>query len=991
MASKANSRSKIVHRQTFQNSTQVVELTLRTIPKLALQSNVPTAGPSAFKRDCALRKEMQNVARENNNNNIMKSVGAKNVGKSPVSNKNGKASGGKVSVEILRTKSNKKHHKFVAPDQTWGNVLKNCSTVSSVSDPDGTLHSTTEEHSQPVNEILKERTLAAQSESLSSDSKRKQFKRARSSHRHIRSAQTSVLKPDQCFSHVNLLRSTDDIKKIESTSISKRAETKNSSFQKINTVDEVPIDNNSRNEGSQSQHQNFMAQSEQVRTIDENNRLLSDDVNASPFGESALQLLRQLKERLQSRGDSEGSGMVGALEAFISGQGTSGGVGNPPFSEYAAASRFPTVFPTPTDQNNIHPAYQNIQQDQIHSNITSRFPQDLYSENLKIGTEVEPDSHTNQNEEGYMLQNVHTRHKMNDFPRKIPDHPVYFGHNSYLNNVKHKQSEFDSDLIQTNNATHDHLHHIAQNTSSRERLDRITAGEKKVIGEQEREMARQDKVIGEQEREIARQNEVIAEHERAIAELRKISTRLIAQQEQIAKRNLQQVKEVENMISDSRVDAQAHARDGDSGVGIDSHDKSLESITVKSLYPREEEGSSNKEQDEQNSRSEVLRLQTENAALLREVRSHRELVLNLEIQLTKAHYLLDLQKQSLSGLSASKLSSSAPNLDIIGNQVKLPSDNLSHKVTPLESSDSDADSAYEEKSLSHLTSKMNSPHSDRMKEQDSGTGSSEVLPKQQKQIVQDMNAKVQGEATNLPNTFLLQNRFTIKECTVPSMVLNSAAVSLNRFKPGQVPLETQKLHTEEIKSPTRSRILEPSDKVSEKTNFLGNSKKERLTNLDLIVSDLDPKPYVTIEETPLLSFSSINDPHDSLISHEASFLKGINAPRHDQNLNPTPILSVSSINDPHDSLISHDASYPKGINAPRHDQNLNARGSKFEIVEDNSRLSLHPPLESTRVQESSQLLSDARKDASTGFVPIEISSTGSFNTQTTFQNVDMLE
>lgn len=885
----------------------MVELTLRTIPKSTLQNRVSSAVPRPFTRDCALKKEIEKITREkNNNNNNNNRAGPKNVGRSPTNNTKSKTSGGEVSVEVLRKKPSKKRHRFVSPNSTWLDVLHKSSSVSSADISEKSLHTTADELTEPLNEVTRGQTLSRQpvrnspmTESRSSDSTK-----GRNIHQQSCAVQTSILCPAQPLPYnENLSSCREDRKKTES--IPEKIGIRFSPQQRTNAKDNALVANNFRSRAGESQEQDLEVHSEQARSG--NDRLLSDDVNASPFGESALQLLRELKERLRKRGDSQDSDVVGVLEAFISGQGTSGGVGegNPPPSVHAA-SYFPPVFPP--DQN-IYPSHSHVQQN--HKSV-NRLPQTLYSENKRkcLGG----GSNVKQTTEESSPQNVQSQQGVHDFRFKIPDHPINFGNYPIQSSMQHIHSE-NLKILTNHDAPHSNHHQAPQDTNGNEELLR----------------------------ELARQKEVNADQERIIKELRKLSARLIAQQEQITTRNHQQDKEVGPLNCESHIDGQPHVIDGDSGVGIDSNDKSLDCIIVKEVHTQgenEDGHTSNSEaqqkdevaQSVQNHRYELLRLQTENAALLREVRSHRELVMNLEIQLTKANYLLNMKRQSQSGLTARKLSNSVPNLDTINNHMR--TSNKSHESAS-NCSESEADSAYEEKTGSRLTSKMSSPHLDQQKKQDSGTGSSDISPQHPKQNYKDSK---------------------IQEGTVPLTVQNSTNVRTCEFIIDPCIHEIQKLTAEEIKASENSRIIESQTKVNDPTNYKKKLHKMPSTqNLNLArtrgvlsdvvlkVSDLDPKPWIPIEEPTFSSFSTINElnPHDSLISHETSFLKG--------------------------------------IQAPRHNQNLNSQESKYGS---------HQPLESTRVQENSQPTLDVREDDSSAFVPMK-----AFNSYSTitFKNVDILE
>lgn len=334
---------------------------------------------------------------------------------------------------------------------------------------------------------------------------------------------------------------------------------------------------------------------------------------------------------------------------------------------------------------------------------------------------------------------------------------------------------------------------------------------------------------------------------------------------------------------------------------------------------------------------------------------------NLEIQLTKANYLLELERRSQLGLLVSKLSGSAPNLDLLGLQKRTTPDDKSSLIGPPSNcGESEADSAYEEKTGSHLTSKLSSPHSDQQKGQDCSLGPAGVSSLQPQQNEGDRKPKVLNVDDILTDNALLQTSYINREDAV---FKNSVTVPSSQLISQQPASEIQEL-PEEIRSSVSDQSPEAL-KISNPENFLANSGRKItkttciqksylaktrgiLNDVGIRVSDLNPKPWVPLEYPTDSSFSTVSDQiQDGTVTNESSFLEGIKAPRHSRN----PRSQKSKINS------AEDAS--------------------------NSVIGLHQPLESTRVQESSELQVDIKDDESTLFVPIKVNNS--------FESVDELE
>ncbi|XP_071513949.1 uncharacterized protein [Panulirus ornatus] len=968
MASKRDSRqSKIVRRQTFQNSSQIIEMTLRAIPKSALQNLTSTVIPPPFVRDCALKKEIQNVMKEKNNNTC--NVGPKKVSKLPLNNRNTKTSGGQVTYEVSRKKSIKKQHNIVPHDATWEAVLQSCSTVSSQSESDMPAHSTalyaSSESSRivvneksPVN--VCERTSQGM-ESRCSESRKRQSETERNPHQHNRSVQTLVFSPTQLLPHSdNSLNECEYLQKTDR--ISEKVGTRISSQKRNDMVRESQV-NKSKNQDAESLPPNlhFQSRSGQER-VHENERLLSDDVNASPFGESALQLLQQLRERLQSRGDSEGTDLVGVIEAFISGQGTCGGVGasNPQRLISAISPVYPPVFPPSTDQGNIlHSPHNRLPQYHKHKCSKKRILACLCNEchqsiTQQSDAEIAPEPNPEQTSKDEMEEHLQGEQQLdNENPQQSPDHSTTLRKYPCESNLQQFPDRHNLNQASEPHTTQSDLH------------------------SQNQEVNDLNKFI----REIAKQKEIMADQERNITELRKLCAQLIAQQEQIALKNMQQA-EVGFLNCKCCIRAQHPVTDGDSGVGIESREKSSESIVVPKVAQsgeceKEEAACSDKDRDskerdtvtlnhtKQEYQSILMLLKTENETLRREVRSQRELVVNLEIQLTKAKYLLELERRSQLRLFASKLSGSAPNLELVGHQIRTTTrdDKSTHIGAPSDCSESEADSAYEEKTGSHLTSKISSPHSDKQKGQACGIGLAKVSSPQLQQNEVDRDKKVLNVDDILSGSALLQTKHINKDSTMPYAFKNSTVIPTSQLMQQQLASETQEL-SEETRSSTSDQSPE-AQKIFDHENFLRNSRKRTtktpstqksclaktrgiLNDVGVRVSDLSPKPWVPLEYPTDSSFSTVSDQiQDGSVTNETSFLEGIKAPRQSRN----PMSEKSRID------------YAEDIS--------------------NSVIGVRNPLESTRVQENSELQVNIKDDESSLFVPIKANNS--------FESVDELE
>lgn len=336
---------------------------------------------------------------------------------------------------------------------------------------------------------------------------------------------------------------------------------------------------------------------------------------------------------------------------------------------------------------------------------------------------------------------------------------------------------------------------------------------------------------------------------------------------------------------------------------------------------------------------------------------------NLENQLTRAYKEIDSERQSHSGHSISRLSGSAPNLDLIGHRTETVSTRRgTNKRTPSVLGESEADSAYEEKSGSHLTSKINSPHSDGQQGKDSRTGSMRSFPMQSREIPERERVPMATTHDIPTDTALLQTGYIGKELTVPHALMNAATIPTSQFLLQNPDVATQVNDYGGTKSSAEKivpSVLDSSSKESGKQKSVKPSRQlnssqqapipnKGLDGLGLKISDLDPKPVVVLEEPTFTSFSTVSEQsyQESVLTCENSFLQGITTSRQPSRPNSRVTSPI----------------------------NLNSS--------DHSSVDLHP-LESTRVKDSFHTLSESRE-----FVALKGNET---STSSEFNSVEELE
>ncbi|XP_037782440.1 uncharacterized protein LOC119578857 isoform X2 [Penaeus monodon] len=903
MASKRNARNKVIHRQTFQNSNQMVELTVKTIPKQAVRDEISKSQPP-FVRDCALRKELQKVVDDKNNNISHKNAEKKASGKYSSNRERAKGLNGRVTVEVIKNKTKRDHHEVVSHNATWEEMLHSCSTITTCSDIDATEDSSVLELTNNMRngpaKTAGQPPVRIDKENTKSNLTRAQIQLHNQQNQ---SVQTSFVNPYR----QNVTNNQSQNRQRNKRPVQEEYEKPyNSQVRNTRSVAvETDPDNRSNVQGGHTQNLNtervpsnqLLQQPEQS-----SNRLLSDDVNNSPFGESALQLLHQLRERLNTRGDSEGSNMVGILEAFIGMRGSMGsvGTGNPVFQMNSASPLYTTVFQTPSSQP------------------------------TSCGVSQQPEI------------------KRCQQLRQEAGQPTCRNFESQQQNQQHNPT---SQNPQANKR------HIKENDlESKDKNDHISH--------------QKEKDIEQLRRVIEHQRRIISEQENNMQELKTLSAHILAQKEEFlqAAQTHQAHKESLTKPRKDSSPTQSTAQNRDSGYGFEEVGKADTPVHLEDTSTEEEESrqpgrkAMNKQRKTDRAlRSSLLQLQTENQILRREVQSNRDLILNLENQLSRAYKEIDSERQSRSGLSISRLSGSAPNLDLIGHHSEAVSiKNKTNKRTPSFLGESEADSAYEEKSGSHLTSKINSPHSDGQQGKDSRTGSLRSFPIHSGEIPERERMAV-ATAHDIPtDTALLQTGYIGKELTVPHTLMNAATI------PSPLLLQNPVLTTQENDYRETNASAEKSTAaVSEVSNEDGKQKslkpsqqlsssrhvplpKKGLDGLGIKISDLDPKPVVVLQDPTFTSFSTVSEQsyQESVLTCENSFLEGITMSRHASKPN-SRVTSPANLNNT-----------------------------------DHSSLDLHP-LESTRVKASFHTLSESRE-----FVALKGNET---STSSEFNSVEELE
>lgn len=249
------------------------------------------------------------------------------------------------------------------------------------------------------------------------------------------------------------------------------------------------------------------------------------------------------------------------------------------------------------------------------------------------------------------------------------------------------------------------------------------------------------------------------------------------------------------------------------------------------------------------------------------------------------------------------------------------------------STESIADSAYEEKTGSHLTSKTSSPYSDR------------PHPPASSSIPQKTLAEKQGRNYERRRSRGLKNDDISDTGSSRSQNHQPAQFTINPTQPSPKPEQwssIKPLASQPSKSkPPRVVLPNGSDLVRERAASIPN---------DTHVSDaksLNARPQGALSLPELAAGATTNDSELWMAPNDVAF------------------SSFSTISDHfHDSKVSLESSFLNGIRAPRKSRNTDAERSAFPI---NTESGTTPqlPLESTRIQDFSSPKTRSRSDGET--------------------------
>ncbi|KAL7647172.1 UNVERIFIED_CONTAM: hypothetical protein RMT77_002430 [Armadillidium vulgare] len=282
-------KGKVIHRQQFQNAQQIIEVTVKNKPKVKLiKSTINNKNSKPFVRDCVLKNELEKLVKEEEEKRLKIKAKKMNPDRPmPKLKINHPKTALEIQKKIKKKKKEKKNHEFLPPGMSWAECLQNISS------------SRTSASENSANDNL---------EINNEDVQRKQ-KRAAEKIKHIsqnQKYQTKISKPQRNRLenmdhmdnplHPNLENLTNKLTKLcKPALINKAIQTSLISITKVPPLD-LP---------------------DSQKSVPVSKLSKSHNQTHSPFGESAIRLLNHLRERLRSKGDSEGSEIVNALEAYF--------------------------------------------------------------------------------------------------------------------------------------------------------------------------------------------------------------------------------------------------------------------------------------------------------------------------------------------------------------------------------------------------------------------------------------------------------------------------------------------------------------------------------------------------------------------------------------------------------------------------------------------------------------------------------------------------
>lgn len=121
-------KGRVIHRETFQNSNQLVEVLIRTKPKLT------TAGAlvqkkSTFKRNCLLKNQLDHITEKSNPPTDPDRQRVSDSNRQDTQHSSKKLSNDMV-VEVSKSKRNsRKKNLVLSTDKTWSDVFKSYSSI----------------------------------------------------------------------------------------------------------------------------------------------------------------------------------------------------------------------------------------------------------------------------------------------------------------------------------------------------------------------------------------------------------------------------------------------------------------------------------------------------------------------------------------------------------------------------------------------------------------------------------------------------------------------------------------------------------------------------------------------------------------------------------------------------------------------------------------------------------------------------------------------
>ncbi|XP_068208195.1 putative uncharacterized protein DDB_G0271606 [Palaemon carinicauda] len=892
-------KAKILHRQTFQNSNNVVELTVKTIPKDFLPSQNTVQKPSAYVRDCGVRKELERVCDKENNNVCSKT--------STVPSKK-KGNGGRVTVEVSK-KVGRREHEIVPKNNTWDNVLRNCSAIESSNE------------SELMSGLRKKRSVSQnlpdqyqawhQKTSQTPDSEQSNVSEL-IVNRQIQSETSSQeFVPQQMYSNVN---GQNIVTQGRNSSSSSSRNTRKSPRA------ERSVRRSLRNNVNQQAVPVMQSEQHlQQAKVPGNIRLLSDDATPSPFGASAIELLHQLRQRLQLRGDSEGMDIVGVVEAYIAGQGSDGNVGSSNIQRSAAA---------------VSPGCSPVFPDSTANKQAS-----VVDVPFSTGSAHVPNS-----------TDVHKSCRLPDHSTKpkhfrFDDQQSHGTANSHSHVPASRALDRNSGFQPAPGPADSHPHVPGPQTNCHPGL-RPTHflnddQNNRNFPPNENHTSQNDELI----REIIRQKNIIARQENDILQLRTLSTRLIAMQEKLTSQNQEVDANRNTGINSGQVTQTVRQT------------RSQECQTEGNHVERPtRDWESNTPSSDRDYQSAILLLQMENDCLKKEVRRLREITMDLQIQLTKAYGDLDSERRSrsrLSGLSSSKLSGSAPNLDLVERQLR---GTIPEKLIPEKSSsnqgESEVDSAYEEKTSSRVTSKVGSPHLDRQEsrcERGIPDLSSNAKPSSSLQ----QNQKNYGGFRN-SNQHVLEANGQSQETTVPSITRNMSVSS------EQIPVYQSAFPSVELLNSNSNSSPLKYDVSKQNYNFNGNQKGPGSSGHNSVKDrpNFPSKRSNHENESVRHSVTPCSAVELNLVDDDLAVLISDKAHREGQVMDDPVYPSFSTVSeDSQNEMTSReDSEFLQGISLPRFARERDTldgkENSQREMIHSVNELQ-NPTMESTRVQEVS--------------------------------------